>query len=197
LTTFDSIETRSTTCVNGTLASLWTVGYRAAVRWDRLFEDLEGQADELEREERDALVDELRDGAWTETRWRHLLGGRVAVEIIGGARVEGEVVLVNDQVLQISGTRTDHVVSAAAVLVVQAAERRADETGRVAASWGWGQVFRALRDAGEEIVVTLVDGTSREGVVAAVGGDFVRLTTLGGRSQDVVWAAIVMVSGRT
>jgi hypothetical protein len=167
------------------------------VRWDRLFDDLEGQADELEREERDALVDELRDGTWAETRWRQLLGGRVALEVLGGARVEGEVVLVNDVVVQISGERTDHVVAAGAVLVVHASERRADDLGRVAASLGWGHVFRALRDSGDEIVVRLVDGSSREGVVTAVGGDFVRLSTPAGRAQDVVWDAIVMVSGRT
>lgn len=173
------------------------VGYRAAVRWDRLFDDLEGQADELEREERDALVEELRDGTWAETRWRQLLGGRVALEVLGGVRVEGEVTLVNERLLQISGERTDHVVSADAVLVVHASERRADEPGRVAASLGWGHVFRALRGTGESVLVRLVDGSSREGLVAAVGRDFVRLSTPAGRSQDVVWAAIAMVSGRT
>jgi PAS domain-containing protein len=162
-----------------------------------LFDDLEGQADELEREERDALVDELRDGTWAETGWRQLLGGRVALEVLGGARVEGEVTLANDQVVQISGERGDHVVSAGAVLVVHASGRRADDPGRVAASLGWGHVFRALRDAGEEVVVRLVDGSSREGTVVAVGGDFVRLATPSGRGQDLVWTAIVMVSGRT
>lgn len=195
--TFDYIEVLSVTSVNGSRQHLWTVGYRAAVRWDRLFDDLEGQADELEREERDALVDELRDGTWAETGWRQLLGGRVALEVLGGARVEGEVTLANDQVVQISGERGDHVVSAGAVLVVHASGRRADDPGRVAASLGWGHVFRALRDAGEEVVVRLVDGSSREGTVVAVGGDFVRLATPSGRGQDLVWTAIVMVSGRT
>jgi hypothetical protein len=195
--TFDYIEVRSGSGVNDAVGRLWTVGYRAAVRWDRLFDDLEGQADELEREERDALVDELRDGAWAETRWRQLLGGRVGLELLGGIRVEGEVTLANDRLVQISGDRTDHVVSAGAVLVVHGSERRLDDQGRVAASLGWGHVFRALRDAGEEVVVRLLDGSSREGTVAAVGGDFVRLTTPSGRGQDVVWTAIVMVSGRT
>jgi PAS domain-containing protein len=167
------------------------------VRWDRLFDDLEAQAADLEREERDALVDELRDGDWAQTRWRHLVGGRVTLEVVGGGRVDGIVTLVNDRVLQISGDRADHVVAASAVLLVQAAERRADPPGRVSAALGWGHVFRALRDAGEEVVVRLVDGSSREGVVDVVGGDFVRLTTPAGRSQDVVWTGIVMVSGRT
>jgi hypothetical protein len=195
--TFDYIEGFSRWGVNGCDQSLWTMGYRAAVRWDRLFEDLEGQAGELEREERDALVDELRDGTWAETRWRQLLGGRVALEVRAAGRVEGEVTLANDTLVQISGERTDHVVSAGAVLVVHATERRADDPGRVTASLGWGHVFRAVRDSGDEIVVRLVDGSSREGTVAAVGGDFVRLATPAGRAQDVVWDNIVMVSGRT
>jgi hypothetical protein len=167
------------------------------VRWDRLFADLEAQADELEREERDAFVAELRDGDWTKTRWRELLGGRVTLEVVGGGRVEGVVTLVNEQVLQLAGGRVDHVVSARAVTVVHATERRADDVGRVAAALGWGHVFRALRDAGEQIVVRLTDGSSREGNVEVVGADFVRLRTSGDRRQDIVWTAIVMVSGLT
>lgn len=173
------------------------IRYRAAVRWDRLFDELEAQSDELEREERDALVDEMRDGDWAETRWLDLLGGRVTLELIGGGRVDGVVTLVNEQVLQLAGDRTDHVVSAGAVVVVHAAERRADVSGRVAAALGWGHVFRALRDEGEDVVVRLIDGSTREGVVTAVGGDFVRVVTPSGAAQDVVWAAIVMVSARS
>ena len=173
------------------------VRYRAAVRWDRLFDDLEAQVADLEREERDALVVELRDGEWADTSWLDLLGGRVAVEVAGCGRVEGTATLVNERVLQISGDRTDHVVSTTAVLVVHSAERRADPAGRVADSLGWGHVFRALRDVGDGIAVRLVDGSSREGTVDVVGADFVRLTTAGGRSQDVLWSGVAMVSGRT
>lgn len=173
------------------------IRYGAAVRWDRLFDELEAQAGEAEREERDALADELRDGDWAETGWRDLLGGHVVIELFGGTRVEGTVTLVNAQLLQLSGHRTDHVVSTDAVAVVHAAERRADASGRVAAALGWGHVFRALRDEGEDVVVRLVDGSTREGGVAAVGHDFVRLVTPFAVTQDVVWAAIVMVSGRT
>lgn len=167
------------------------------MRWDRLFDDLEAQADDLERDERDALVDELRDGGWAETQWRHLLGGRVAIEVVGGGRVEGEVSLVNERLVQVSGDLSDHVVAATAVLVVHSAERRAEPMGQVAAALGWGHVFRALRDAGDPVVLRLVDGSSRDGHVVAVGADFVRIATPSGRSQDVVWAAIAMVSGRS
>ncbi|MET0929293.1 MAG: hypothetical protein ABWX74_07230 [Aeromicrobium sp.] len=167
------------------------------MRWDRLFDDLEAQAAEIERDERDALVDELRDGDWAETGWRQLLGGTVALEVRGAGRVEGEVVLVNERLVHLSGPRIDQVVAASAVMVVHATERRADDTGRVAAALGWGHVFRTLRDAGEGVSVRLVDGTSRDGTIEVVGRDFVRLTTASGRGQDVLWAAIALVSGRT
>jgi hypothetical protein len=167
------------------------------VRWNRLFDELEAQAGDLERDERDLLVNELRDGEWAETSWRDLAGGHVAVEVMGSGLVEGRVTLVNQHLLQLSGDRVDHVVAAAAVLVLVSAERRSDETGRVESALGWGHVFRALRDAGEEVAIRLVDGSTREGTVEVVGRDFVRLASVSGRRQDVVWSAIAVVSGRT
>jgi PAS domain-containing protein len=167
------------------------------VRWDRLFEELEAQASDIERDERDALVDELRDGEWSQTSWRDLVGGSVALEVLGAGRIEGRATLVNERLVRITGERVDHVVAASAVLAVHSAERRADEPGRVGAALGWGHVFRALRDAGEPVVIRLVDGSSREGVPDVVGRDFVRLTAPSGRRQDLVWTAIAMVSGRT
>ncbi|AWB93007.1 hypothetical protein [Aeromicrobium chenweiae] len=167
------------------------------MRWDRLFADLEGQAAELELEERDALVGDLSDGDWAETSWRDLLGGRVAVEVRGAGRLEGEVTLVNDSVIRLRGDAIDHVVATAAVTGVHEAQRRADEPTLVGARLGWGQVLRALRDAGEEVLVRLVDGTRRDGVVDVVGRDFVRLRTDSGREQVVPWTALAVVSGRT
>ncbi len=170
--------------------------YRARVRWDRLFDELEAQASDIEREERDALVDELRDGEWAETSWRDLCGGTVVLEVAGSGRISGHVELVNDRVVQLTGDRVDHVIAVPAVLALHEAERRADDPGRVGASLGWGHVFRALRDAGEEIAVRLTDGTGRDGIVEVVGRDFVRLVTPAGRAQDVPWTAIAMVSGQ-
>lgn len=175
---------------------LWIVGYGSPVRWDRLFAELEAQATDIERDERDALVDELREGEWAETSWRDLAGGRVVVEVRGAGRVEGIVTLVNERLLQLTGDRVDHVVAARAVLALHEAERRAEVAGRVAASLGWGHVFRAVRDAGEEISVRLVDGSSRDGVVEVVGRDFVQMAGPAGRSQVVVWTAVSMISGR-
>lgn len=167
------------------------------MRWERLFSDLEAQAGDIELDERDVLVDELRDGEWAETSWRDLAGGRVTLEVRGAGPVEGRVTLVNDRLLQLTGERIDHIIAASAVLVLVTAERRADAAGRVEAALGWGHVFRALRDAGEAVAIRLVDGSLREGIPEVVGRDFVRLTSAAGRRQDVVWTAIAMVSGRS
>ncbi|MRJ76675.1 hypothetical protein GEV29_09015 [Aeromicrobium sp. SMF47] len=167
------------------------------MRWDRLFADLEGQAADLELEERDALVDDLSDGEWAETSWRDLLGGHVVIEVRGAGRVEGEAVLVNGSLIRVRGDTTDQVVAVAAVATILEAQRRADEGTLVSARLGWGQVFRALRDAGDTVMIRLLDGTSREGVVDVVGRDFVRLRSGSGRDQVVLWSALALVSGRS
>ena len=167
------------------------------MRWDRLFEDLEAQAADLELDERDALADELRDGDWAQTSWRQLLGGHVVLAVRGADRVEGVVTLVNDRLVHLRGDAMDHVVSAAAVMAVQSSERRADAATAVGDALGWGHVFRALREAGEEIRVRLVDGTLRDGSVGVAGRDFVRLRAGSGRDQVVPFDAIAVVSGRT
>lgn len=167
------------------------------MRWDRLFEDLEAQAADIERAERDALVEDLRDAEWAQTSWRDLLGGAVSLEVRGAGRVEGEVALVNEQVVQIRGERLDHVIAIEAVVVVHAAERRADDPGRVGSALGWGHVLRALRDAFEPVTIRLLDGSVRHGTIDVVGKDFVRVVADGGRSQDVPWTAIAVVSGQS
>lgn len=167
------------------------------MRWERLFAELEGQAGDFELQERDALVDELRDGDWAETSWRGLLGGRVVLEVLGLGRLEGQVVLANNAFVQVRGDRADHVVNSAAVLALVATERRADAASTVAAALGWGHVFRALRDAGDTVRVRRIDGSTVEGTVLVVGKDFVRLCDQSERERSLPFAAIAVVSGPT
>lgn len=201
--TFDDRQDRLSAGVNAFVHRRGTGGARhsalrcVAMRWDRLFADLEGHAADLELEERDALVDELRDGDWAQTSWRDLLGGRVSLSLLTGDRVDGDVTLVNTELIQINGEVTGHVVSTAAVVAVLTSERRADTPTAVSNAMGWKHVFRTLRDAGDPVGVRLVDGTSREGRVLAAGRDFVRLGVGSGRDQAVPYAAIVMVSDRS
>lgn len=168
-----------------------------AMRWEKLFAELEAQADDLELDERDLLVDELRDGDWAETSWHSLLGGQVVLDVMGAGRVEGQAVLVNERLVQLRGDRVDHVVAHHAVLTILSTQERSAALTRVTAALGWGHVFRALRGAGETIGLRLVDGTSRDGSVDVVGKDFVRLRSESGREIAVPFAAVAVVSGRT
>jgi hypothetical protein len=165
------------------------------VRWDRLFADLEGQAADVELEERDVLVSELRDGAWAETTWRDLVGGHVVLEVAGLGRVEGEARLVNDTLVHLGSGPNDagpaeYVVAAEAVLEVVRAERRAVPITAVASRLGWGHVLRAARDDGDRAIITRTDGVVATGEVDVVGRDFVVVASGAGRTRTVPFAAI-------
>jgi hypothetical protein len=164
------------------------------VRWDRLFTDLEGRAADLELEERDALVHELRDGEWAETSWRDLAGGHVVLDVAGLGRVEGEVKLVNEQVVHLESEHSEHVVASSAVLEILSAERRSASPTAVTARLGWAHVLRAVRYDGDRVFVTRPDGRVVDGSVDAVGHDFVRLATGAGRIRTVPFAAIAAVT---
>jgi hypothetical protein len=164
------------------------------VRWDRLFADLEGQAADLELEERDALVGELRDGEWAATSWRDLLGGHVALQVAGLGRVEGEARLVNEQVVHLVSARTEHVVAVAAVLEVIAGERRAPASTAVTSRLGWGHLLRAARADGDRTVLTRTDGSSVDGTVDVVGRDFVAVATGAGRTRTVPFAVLAALT---
>lgn len=178
------------------MAEQW-LRYRPTMRWERLFAEIEAQAFDVELQERDALVDELRDGEWAETSWRELLGGEIVLEVRGHGRIEGVVVLVNDQLIQLRGRREDHVVNGSAVVAIISAERRADDVSAVSGALGWGHVFRALRDIDDVVRVWRIDGSTVEGDVAVVGRDFVRMREESGRDQVLPFHSIAVVSGRT
>ena len=164
------------------------------MRWDRLFADLEGQAADVELEERDALVHELRDGEWAGTPWHLLLGGRVVLDVIGLGRVEGVAGLVNERLVQIESGRVAHVVAASAVLEVVATERRAPGPSAVTSRLGWGHVLRAARDDGDHARLTRTDGTTVQGTVDVVGSDFVRLVTGAGRGRTIPFTAMAALT---
>lgn len=139
------------------------------MRWDRLFTELEAQAGDLEMQERDALVAELRDGEWADTSWRSLLGGEVVLEVAGFGRVAGQVVLVNHQIIQVRSERSEHVISTGAVVAVMSTERRSDPPNVVSASLGWGHVFRALRADAEPVRVRTINGSTIDGEIDVIG----------------------------
>jgi PAS domain-containing protein len=165
------------------------------MRWERLFAELEAQVGDVEMQDRDALVAELADGNWAATAWRDLLGGQVVLDVQGHGRLEGEVVLVNQRLVQLRGERIDHVVNADAVLAVLSAERRAAGESQVSEKLGWGHVFRALRE--DLVRVRRTDGSTVDGQVGVVGRDFVRMRDEAGRDQVLPFGVVAVVSGRT
>ena len=164
------------------------------MRWDRLFADLEGQAADLEIEERDALVSELREGEWAGTSWRELLGGHVVLEVTGLGRVEGEARLVNERVVHLESERAEHVVAMSAVREVIATERRAVPPTVVTARLGWRHVLRAARDDGDRALITRTDGTTVDGTVDVVGRDFVTVASDAGRTRTVPFGAVAALT---
>lgn len=164
------------------------------MRWERLFGELEGYAEHLQLEERDALVTELREGEWAERSWIDgLAGGDVEAEIAvrDVGVLTGRVRLANDQVIHLESSSAAYVVAPSAVHWIRA-EGHASGLDResVAAKLGWGPVFREAQDEGDVVRLTLVGGAVIEGAVTAVGGDFVRMMPGSGRHRDVPTSAI-------
>lgn len=167
------------------------------MRWDRLFADLEAEADEIEKAEADGLAVDLRDEIWAATSWRDLVGGQVVLEVRGIGQVVGEVAAVNARLVRVRSDLVDHLVACAAVTSVLRSERRSDPPSRIDAALGWPQALRRLRDAGEPVRVVLLDGRSVDGMIEVVGADFIRLGAGDGPSRLVVLSAVaVATSGR-
>ena len=162
-------------------------GSVTGMRWDRLFADLEGAAEDAVREERDALAEELRDELWAERSWIELVGGPVVLRIVGCGELRGEVVDASDQLLRlVIGTGDEVLVAAAAVASIRGGGRQL-----ALRRTGWTAAFRAMRDAGEIARVVLRDGHLVEAPVRAVARDAVVLDA--GPPVVIPWSGIALV----
>jgi hypothetical protein len=162
------------------------------VRWDRLFDELEGQVEHEHARVRDALVEELREGEWSEVSWTDLFpeGSDVEVVVREVGPVRGTVRFANRQVLHLKSASAEHVVATPAVVWASGGHRPAAASA-VLGSLGWGHV---LRSAGEDVVrLSLAEGQSVEGRIDVVGADFVRIAT-GPGGQDRRSARLVPFS---
>lgn len=161
------------------------------MRWDRLFADLEGAAIDEHADERDALAEDLRDEQWASLAWTDLLGEeRVRLDVVGLGEIGGRVVGAGDVVLvEDMGRRT--VVLPEAIAAVVGVDGRAAAVPRLARTRH--QIARALRDAGAEVRVVRRDGTAVEGIIVAVGADFVQVASAGRRiSLPWAWTAALV-----
>jgi len=164
------------------------------MRWERLFGELEGYAEHLRLQERDAFVSDLREGEWAERSWIDTLAGgdveaEIAVRDVGV--LAGRVQLANDVVLHLETASAVHVIAVSAVQWVRG-DRPSLGLDResVAAKLGWGPLFREAQEEGDQLRLTLAGGGVIEGEVAAVGADFVRIAAAAGRDRDVPTSAI-------
>ena len=168
------------------------------MRWERLFADLEGQAEDEALAERDALAADLRDEHWGSLTWRAMLGDSATLEVVGVGRVAGEVVAHNATFVHLRTPALDHVAAVEAVAAVVATQGDPLSQGVVTERLGWAQVCRRVRDDADEVRLGRVDGPSHDGVVDVVGRDFVRLRAATATTATVVvpFAAIAVLSIR-
>lgn len=164
------------------------------MRWERLFEELEGSLEHEDVLERDALVEELREGEWSQVSWTQLLrrASMVELQVRDIGPVRGTVRFANRNVVHVVSATTEHVVAVRAVIAASGKERPGPPPLDALSGLGWGHVLRNA-EVGTDLRFDLAGGHIIEGTIDVVGADFVRLTTVGG-SRVVPFAAILMMT---
>lgn len=162
------------------------------MRWERLFSDVEAEADDLAREERDALAQELGDEEWASTGWTELLGGEVELEIDALGRVRARLERRTAGLLGLSSGAHELLVPHHAVRQVVSTGRPAATTSVLAGRTRWTTVLRRLRDEAEPVEVVDRAGGVVTGPVEVVGDDFVAVAAPTGR-RIVPWTAVAVV----
>lgn len=167
-----------------------------------LLDDLEQQAAAVFEAEREV---ELRDRARSEyagvTLSARLLasaGSAVRLRVRGVGWVEGELDRAGPDWCLVRAPGTDWVLPLAAVLSVRGASARAvPDVARTAVQrLGLASALRRLSDAGEPVVVRLVDGTSLEVELVRIGADFAEARTPAGEVVLLAHAGIGAVQSR-
>lgn len=165
-----------------------------AMRWEKLFADLEGAADDDALAERDALVNDLRDGERAETSWQQLTGGQVVLDVVGFGRIEGEVLSGNARLIHLRSQQAHLLVNPACVMAVLSSAQHAGTNSVVSAKLGWPTMFRLLQRDQDRVQVVRSDANSMSGTVDFVGADFVRIRDEAGKTPMIPFAAIAAVS---
>lgn len=152
------------------------------MRWERLFDDIEAQAEEAERAERSV---EIADRTRREVGRQQLLhrlqaaaGQQVVVRVAGAGVVRGVVRGAGAGWLLLADAGDETLVAMRSVtsvlgLGIQATVPGTD--GAVGARLGLGYVLRQVARDRAAVVLTLIDGTTVSGVVDRVGADFLDL----------------------
>lgn len=180
------------------------------MRWDELFDDLEAQLGAEQRRERDSEVADRtrreRASVSLAARFAASVGSPVAIRLVSGAPVRGELLDIGDGWLLVRlESGGEAVVPLQAVLSVSGLSARA--TGaRTARRFTLGYALRGLSRDRAQVVVTDVAGTVLTGTIDAVGADFLDLAehALGESRRpanvtgrlSVPFAAVALVASR-
>jgi hypothetical protein len=166
------------------------VPYRAGVRWEALFDDLEAQLDAAARSDLRADVHERtraeRASVALADRVRASAGERLRLTLRGGAVLEGAVLDVASQWLLLGDgpTRRALVPMGAIAAAAGLSPHVAPPAGTVERRLTLGHALRALaRD--RAAVVVLCDGFEVAGRLERVGADHVDLTPATGRAEPL------------
>lgn len=153
------------------------------MRWAALFDDLEGQALELEHAARAAEIEERTRGEigavalWD--RARAAIGSPVRVRLAGGGAASGTLARVGrDWWLLDAGAGREVLLATASLTAVRGLGRGAATPGTVGpveARSGLRQLLRAIARDRSSVRVELTDGSVVTGTLDRVGNDFVDL----------------------
>lgn len=151
------------------------------MRWEALFDDLEGQADALAAAERAAEVDERTrievGGVTLADRLRGALDRPVTIRMSDGSTCRGELLRVGAQWLLLAdGTGREIVVAQRHVTSVRGVTRDATPAaagGIVESRLSLRHVLRGIARDRSAVRVALLGGATVDGTIDRVGADFV------------------------
>ena len=152
------------------------------MRWNDLFEDLEGQLDAAEARD---LAGEVADRTRREVSRLHLVdrlraarGLDLTVLLVDGRRVRGEVAVVGPDWMLLGGPVPDVLVPLAAVATITGLAAEAiepDQVGAVAKRAGLAFALRRLSRDRVPVQVAVPGGAVVTGTIDRVGADFVEV----------------------
>lgn len=155
------------------------------MRWQNLFADLEGELDALEAAERWGEVAERTRAELAVLAWADRLadaGREVALELLGGGTVHGEVAVVGAGWAVLAATRRSvpgpvALVRLDAVLSAQGLGHRSRVPARseVARRLSFAAALRRVARDRSAVALGLVDGRRLVGTLDAVGADHLDL----------------------
>lgn len=172
------------------------------MRWDELFADLESEADELERRNRDADIADRTRSAHAQASWLTRCGGaELTMRVIGAGLLRGVPDTVSPAWLLLrTGEAMDWVVSTTAVISVSGLRDGSVPERPLDQRLTWTHAWRALSRDRSEVRVVCRDSTVIRGVADVVGRDYVELRAYdGGRpagraAEAIPYAAVAAVA---